>query len=153
MTTRAAILGAGVAMVLALPGPAKAQAGSIDVFGGGFPGDSASGTGGLTRWWTERWGIGVWYSALEREERSLAHVVAPSIRWRIARNGEPLSLEIGLRPVHATNYHDLNALGHFVPTADLFMGYRWSSSFRLQAGGFYYIDSFVPTLGMTWTLR
>ena len=163
MTVMAAYLRiVGVAAVLMLPGPAWAQAGSIDVFGGGgigFLGDRArlkvSATGGLTGWWSDRWGIGVWYSAfIGREGRPLAHAIAPAIRWRIARDGEPLSLEFGLRPVLLTNaYNDIDLLGLPIPTADVFVGYRLSSSLCIQGGGFYYIDSFLPTLGIAWTLR
>ena len=147
MTVKAARRLAGVvAMILTLPGPAWAQAGNIDVFAGGgapFLGDRArlkvSATGGLTRWWSDRWGIGVWYSAfIGREGRPLAHAIAPSIRWRIARDGEPLSLEFGLRPVLGTNaYNDLDSWVFPIPTAEVFVGYRLSSSLRIQGGGFY----------------
>ena len=152
----------GVTAVLALPSPSWAQAGTIDVFGGGgvvVLGDNArfraSATGGLTRWWSDRWGIGIWYSALiGREGQRLGHTIAPSIRWRIAKRGEPLSLDFGFSPLlGAAAVPDLESWVHPIPTADVFLGYRLSSSARIQGGGFYYIDSFRAALGIAWTFR
>lgn len=113
-----------------------------------------SATGGVTRWWSDRWGIGVWYSAfVGREGRPYAHVIAPSFRWRMATGGELVSLEIGLRPVLGTNAYDTDLLIVPVPTVDVFVGYHLSSRVRMQGGGFYYLDSFLPTLGIAWSFR
>ena len=146
-----------MAAVLMFPGFAWGQAGTVDVFtgGGALPLGGArlekgSVTGGLTRWQSDRWGIGVSYAAIFGEkEAPLLHLVAPSIRWR--RLDEPWSLEFGLRPVFMTNDREFSSFVVPVPTVDMFVGYRLLSSVRIQGGGVYYIDSFHPTLAIAWT--
>lgn len=146
-----------VGIVLMFPNAAWGQAGSVDVFaGGGTPPlgggrvEVGSATGGVTRWWWDRWGIGVWHSARIRPQGApLLHHIAPSIRWR--RMGDPWSLKLGFRPILMTNDSQFSSFVVPVPTAEVFVGYRLSSSLRIQGGGFYYIDSFDPTLGIAWT--
>lgn len=159
MTRRVLGVTAILAVVWGLPVFAQPQAGSIDVFGGGGGGEmgdgrsiSRSGIVGVTRWWSDRWGIGGWYSYHVRSLRGAVwHEFTPSIRWAMGTE-EPVSLHVGIRPLLCTNDEDLAWPCVPIPTADVFLGYALSPSVRIEAGGFYNLASFLPALGLTWTL-
>lgn len=146
-------------VVSSAPVSAQPQAGTINVFGGGARGElgdgasiERSGIVGVTRWWSDRWGIGAWYAYHVRSLRgAVLHEFTPSIRWALDAP-EPVSLHVGIRPLLCTNHEDLAWPCVPIPTADVFLGYALWPSLRIEAGGFYNLASFLPTLGLTWTL-
>ena len=165
-TARLAGLIAVTGVLLNLPIPVRAQAGRLDLLGGGgieFPGDivprgrAASATGAVTWWFSDRWGIAGWYTAVHgRDARWFDHMIRPSIRYRRPMYDGWATLHVGISPLSWTDIYPDTRPGvdlRFIPlpVIDVFVGVPLSSSISIQGGGHCFFEAFLPTLGMAWT--